>query len=385
MYMGKKLNDIRSYLSANLINWRGWKTNRKIVVIESDDWGSIRMPSKKVYQRCLNNGIKVDNSPYCKYDSLASEQDLDYLFSVLNKHFDSNGSPAVLTANCVVANPDFDKIRRNNYQAYEYECISETFKKYPNHSNCLTLWKDGKNIGVFHPQFHGREHLNINLWLNFLKNRHPQFCAAFEDRFWGLSNDVIDGHAISIQASFDAMEQKEIFGHSEIILDGVKIFQKLFGYKSKSFIANNFIWSPDIEPALKKGGVRYIQGMKYQKMPLLNSKKREMLRHHVGDRNVTGQLYLIRNCIFEPTQSNPNFDNVGHCLKQIRNAFSWNKPAIIMSHRLNYVGFLDEKNRNQNLGKLDMLLGNIKRLWPEVEFLTSDELGTVIENDFATV
>ena len=33
----------------NLLSIPGWRTNRHIVVIESDDWGSIRMPSKEVY------------------------------------------------------------------------------------------------------------------------------------------------------------------------------------------------------------------------------------------------------------------------------------------------------------------------------------------------
>ncbi|NTW32234.1 MAG: hypothetical protein HGB12_06370 [Bacteroidetes bacterium] len=30
-------------------NIPGWRTDRKILVIESDDWGSIRMPSKETY------------------------------------------------------------------------------------------------------------------------------------------------------------------------------------------------------------------------------------------------------------------------------------------------------------------------------------------------
>ena len=41
--------NIRNKLAKYYINLRGWKTNRKIVVIESDDWGSIRMASLKSY------------------------------------------------------------------------------------------------------------------------------------------------------------------------------------------------------------------------------------------------------------------------------------------------------------------------------------------------
>ena len=39
---------------------RGWKTDRKIVVIESDDWGSIRMPRREVYEMSLKKGYRVD-------------------------------------------------------------------------------------------------------------------------------------------------------------------------------------------------------------------------------------------------------------------------------------------------------------------------------------
>ena len=54
----------------NLANLPGWRTNRKIVVIESDDWGSIQMPSKLAYSNLLKKGIGVDKSYL--YDTLDS-------------------------------------------------------------------------------------------------------------------------------------------------------------------------------------------------------------------------------------------------------------------------------------------------------------------------
>jgi hypothetical protein len=66
----------------NFINVFGWKTKRKIVVIESDDWGSIHMPSKDVFNSLLKAGIRVDKNPYNRYDSLASENDLTNLFEI---------------------------------------------------------------------------------------------------------------------------------------------------------------------------------------------------------------------------------------------------------------------------------------------------------------
>ena len=80
------------------VNFFGWRTNRKIVVIESDDWGSIRMPSKDVYNKCLKAGYPVNLNPYEKYDSLASKDDLEILFDLLSEFKDSNGRNPVITA-----------------------------------------------------------------------------------------------------------------------------------------------------------------------------------------------------------------------------------------------------------------------------------------------
>jgi len=42
------LKEIKKIAMRNVANIPGWRTDRKIVVIESDDWGAIRMPSKEV-------------------------------------------------------------------------------------------------------------------------------------------------------------------------------------------------------------------------------------------------------------------------------------------------------------------------------------------------
>ena len=53
-----------------MVNVRGWSTSRKLLVIESDDWGSIRMPDQSTYQKLLKSGLRVDQCPYMRNDSL---------------------------------------------------------------------------------------------------------------------------------------------------------------------------------------------------------------------------------------------------------------------------------------------------------------------------
>ena len=43
-------------LKDKYIALRGFHTNRRLIVIESDDWGSIRMPSRDVFAKIAENG-----------------------------------------------------------------------------------------------------------------------------------------------------------------------------------------------------------------------------------------------------------------------------------------------------------------------------------------
>src|SRR5690554_2556705 len=111
-------------LIKNLSNIPGWRTNRKIVVIESDDWGSLRMSSNQAYEYLLKKNLNIDQGAgarYNLYDTLASKEDLAHLFDVLKSVKDKNGDSAKFTAVSLVANPDFTKIKETNYETYYYE------------------------------------------------------------------------------------------------------------------------------------------------------------------------------------------------------------------------------------------------------------------------
>ena len=372
---------IRRRVAEHLTNHSGWKTNRKIVVIESDDWGSIRMPSVEAYENMKKRGVPVDNSPYCKFDTLASESDLEYLFDLLASFNDQSGNHPVITANCVVSNPDFDRIEKSKFVSYFCETIEDTFKNYPDHHRCLGLWKEANALRIFHPQSHGKEHLNRMYWLELLRNGHADFKAAFNEKYWGLSREVFPGMKRSVQASFDMENKDDSIEHARAVTEGLNLFEELFGYRSESFIANNYIWSKELNKVLYDNGVYYLQGMKYQKLPIYNRARRKLIRRYIGEKNEYGQYHLIRNCTFEPSLKEDHFDSVGECLNGIKTAFLWNRPAIICSHRINYVGHLNADNRNRNLKKLERLIKEIMTTWPDVEFLSSDQLGRIIKRD----
>jgi hypothetical protein len=89
---------------------------------------------------------------------------------------------------------------------------------------------------------------------------------------------------------------------------------------------------------------------------------------------------LVRNVVFEPTH-NRGFNWVDFTFKQVEAAFLWNKPANISSHRVNFCGYIDEGNRKIGLTALKELLVKIVKRWPEVEFISADQLGDMITNN----
>ena len=154
----------------------------RVVVFESDDWGSVRMPSLGALNRLNKKGVLLAlPQSYDSVDTLASNEDLEFLMEVLSSVKDKNGNPAKITLNTCVANPDFEKIKKSGYQEYFYEPFTETLKKYPHHDRSFDLWKEGIAHKVLQPQFHGREHLNPQKWLRYLRSSDKSALDAFDE------------------------------------------------------------------------------------------------------------------------------------------------------------------------------------------------------------
>jgi len=372
------MNSFRSLLAPYYRNLRGWRTNRKIVVFESDDWGSIRMPSREVYERCLKAGYPVDRNAYERFDSLESNDDLELLFELLSKFKDQRGNPPQITANCLVANPDFDRIKNSGYQSYFYEKVTETFKRNPVTARGFELWKAGQNAGVFRMQFHGREHLNVPLFMRALREKDDNVLFAFGMGMPGIiSKSMEDIGNYFVEATFFRTQEdkKEIL---DSLLNGLDIFEQLMGFRSASLIPPNYTWSIDFNEAVRQKSVKYLQGYRKIKEPQMSGNAPKYHTYFLGQKNLSGQFHLIRNASFEPSLSFASSDLINTCLYDISVAFAMGKPAIISTHRINYIGRIFASNRDSNLILLENLLKGILKKWPEVEFFSSDTLGEII-------
>jgi hypothetical protein len=162
-----------------------------------------------------------------------------------------------------------------------------------------------------------------------------------------------------------------------VIVTGLNRFEKLFGYRATYFVPPNGPFSSKLEPVCSAAGIKYLSASKIQNEPLGERRTKKRL-HWLGQKNNAGLTYITRNCFFEPGQ--PGNDWVDSSLSEISAAFRWQKPAIICSHRVNYIGALYKDNRINGLSQLNLLLRSIMKAWPDTEFITSAELGEIISN-----
>lgn len=366
------INAVRRRFNSYINQRRGWRTKRHIIVFESDDWGSVRMPDRVTYEKMLKAGIRVDMSHYNKYDTLASNDDFKSLFEVLLKYKDKNGNNPVITANTIVANPDFAKIKESNFEQYYYEPFTETLKRYENRN--LDSWLEGLNKRLFFPQLHGREHLNVELWMRYLKKPSQEVRFAFDNGLYGIGPAISLEKNPSFVQAFDSNIYFKDQNYETILKDAVKIFRQVFGYESKSFISPNYYWDDNVENITSNIGIEYLQGM------IRQNTTNGFKYNYLGKINPNRQYYLIRNINFEPS-SDENKDWVSETLKDIEQSFKLHKPAVISMHRVNLVGSIFENNRTKNLKLLDTLLRKVTKQWADVEFLNTVELGELIKRD----
>ena len=374
------LKSIKKTLTSNYVCFRGWSTKRKIIVIESDDWGAIRMPSREVYDQFMAKGVPANTHYFAKNDCLESNSDLELLFEVLSSNKDKKGQPAVITANAVVANPDFEKIAASNRKEYHYELITDTYDAYPNHDRVFDLWKkEGIGQNMLYPQFHGREHINVASWMKVIDSASPIENFAFENKtLLGMRIPNEKPFGLNYMAAFEYFDKEHQLQIEEITSDGLQQFEKLFGFKSKSFIASCGIQGTHIDSVLAANGVEFNQNG-HQFRPDGNGGVKADHKFW-GDTNELGQTYWRRNVTFEPSRA-PHEDWVANCMAEIEVAFRWGKPAVINSHRVNYSSGIFVENRDNTLRLLDALLKAILKKWPDVEFMNSQQLGETIKNN----
>ena len=362
---------------------RSWRSPDRILVIESDDWGMIRTSTPKAYHYLASRGYEMKRS-LLSLDALETDDDLTALFDVLGCFRDCRGYPASMTANMIMANPDFAAIRDNGFQHYVYKPVRDTLALSPRRKSVPALWMDGMKNRLFRPQFHAREHIRWWEWMNTLRNGSREAIDTFDLNMCGVPLAVSKERQSFFRPVFIGLSSKDNsdVDIARMIGEGIEYFHNQFGFRPLSTVAPNLTWTGETERLWARHGIRYIQGGILQYMVTARGHRR--IAHYLGERSEHGSIYLVRNCDFERSASEKD-DDWQKCFSQIGRAFYLKTPAIISSHRVNFIGSIVESNRKRGLAQLDQLLSAVQARWPDVNFLSSAELGYMIENNLSRV
>lgn len=364
------IQTFKNSIVRNAKNIPGWRTSRKILVFECDDWGGIRMPSRRVYEKLSADGLNVGTSRFNMLDTLETGNDLINLFETLDSVKDINNRPAVMTPMTIVANPDFEKIRANGFSEYIFEPFTDTLNRYYPGMDVFKIWQEGIAAGIFIPELHGRDHITVQLWMNKLREGDPDLLSAFDNQFVSLDIKGVPVPASEFRAEFyfSSADQKPYLISS--IKESVTLFSALFNRMPMVFVPGNGIFHPLFDEAVAGTGIEFLNVSHSMPYPADNGQLK--YRHFItGKKGPGGITYYTRNCAFEPDDQ--EYKGIGPTLSQIDAAFRWGKPATISTHRVNFSGGISEANREKGLSELKKLLLEILRKWPDVEFMSSAE------------
>ena len=348
----------------------GYQTDKKQILIMSDDWGSVRLKSSASRDKLENLGL-LGNNRFDQYDSLETNQDLEELFNVLLNFKDHKGNHPIITAVTNVGNPDFEKIRGNKFKQYEFETIDKTYDRYKNSDQILKLFKEGQEHNIFITELHGREHLKWNWWIDDLQNKPLNARKAFDEEFFFLPASKIISKYPNYGAAFNVLDHEDEELNFKTLQSSVAIFKDLFDRLPNSFTPPAISFSNHLEKKVSGERVKWLDVPRFFKMPKPNGKTTP--RFFMLGRQKYGVKHLVRNAVFETNMSETN-NGVDDCLKGIAEAFKLKQPAIISNHRASFVGRIEQLNRDRGLSALDQLLKAILKKWPDVEFITVKDI-----------
>jgi hypothetical protein len=274
-----------------------------------------------------------------------------------------------------MANPDFEKIKADNYQTYHRETFKDTYKRYSRDLQLMEAWQDGISQNIFVPEYHGREHIATAFWLKCLREDNNQLKVAFDKGFVGHSPEGTPNLIKNFRPNYYIAQQSELEELRQSLEEGIDIFKMSFRLSPVVFNAPNGVFIPELNHSLLKKGIKY-NAVPRKRWDRDEHGNYQPVTYTTGQRTKEGLTCYVRNCNFEPTDD--HYKGIGHVMNQIKGAFLCGKAAIIGTHRANFVGGINEANRTKGLNELDTLLKQILIKWPDAIFMSSRQYAELL-------
>ncbi len=331
-------------------------SRHKVICFESDDWGCCCWtPTPAALQRIVTIPQvreHFDRRGLWRWveGSLETPDHVTALCDFLERFTGADGRPVVFTPCYIMGNPDYEGIAAAGMAEYRDLLIDNGVPSAWERGDFLAPARAGVRRMVWRPEYHARlHHTQPHLWLESVRAGHPEAAPLFEEQIFQQS---------AMRPEYEGMDEPE---QREWVAGGMRSFQRAFGYLPECAI--NCDATEVTERIWWEWGVR----------TRLNRYPDEGA---CGQSPFTPMTYLRRNVRFEPLGLDDEYTASGFtgAWRQLQAAWGADQPAIVSTHRKNYVSFVAEQERQGYL-QLELLLQAIADYYPEAVFVTSAEIG----------
>lgn len=344
------------------------------VAFESDDWGLAGfVPTDAVLAGLDRDALTGGRFPQVYWRStLEDSATVRRLADLMGSCQDRDGLPAVFQANYImsalelVAEPQAGgREVTGSWRRYDLPALPLAYDR-------PGLWsavRAAVREGVWEPAFHGSFHYD------------PQRRQDAVTRDPLARRAALQG-VLVFPGSHRAWELgpwRPISVLAEELDRSLDIFLRLYGHPPRSVIAPDYVWDDRCEALWESRGLRVIQAKREQRHPERRGAGLGDRLAKVVDRAFSrlfhpDRIYLERNCRLEAVQAKDWRQVAETCYQDIHRAWARGEPAVIETHRVNFV-HLDPEVAEKGFRALQHLLELLTQAAdPALTFLTDDEL-----------
>lgn len=320
--------------------WREPVLRIPVMILESDDWGA----------------GPVDTQA----------EALDRLAEALSRHRDQSGCHPVMTLALVLAVPDGPAIRRDGH--YRRRELSD-----PLFSPVRQAIERGRQAGVFALQLHGMEHY----WpAGLMASADPMVRAWLTGESPGTT-ERLPSHLQSrwVDASVLPSRSLDPSAVEAAVREETTLFQQLFGDPPRVAVPPTFVWTEEVERAWARAGVAFVV------TPGLRSACRNVAglpdcdsRPLYNNQPGSGVVYLVRDDYFEPERGH----RAERGLAALAGKWAQRRACLLETHRSNFVG--GDASAARNLAEIDRLYALALGQYPDLRFISTEELGRALRD-----
>lgn len=352
------------------------------VVFESDDWGACELTteataSEKYCQ--IMKKYRKDSS--WSSATLETPSDLDRLFKILRKYSGIDGLPCIFTAFTCMGNPDFAAMRSNGFSEYVDIGLDKGVPAGWERGDITGKMRKGLEEGVWAPEFHSFLHhtspKKLMERLNSSGKDGKMARELFEIKCYYQGEHIPEYIDLNVKEQFDWVSRC------------MTRFNNIFGFKphaavtSDAYPETEIVWAANGITAICLKNCRINSGevIVYPTKPW----NLQNVYEKIGNYNpAINAVYNIRNVFFECTmdKSPARGHSVEEVIPVINNRLKvLNEPAIISTHRLNYIS-LDKELVDLRCKELEKLLASLQE--KGAYFLTTGEVADLYRSGWSS-